>query len=148
INIDQQIKKYIDSACQATTAVLIEKVKELINQQNENQKHWNEQIQTTINERLNKLEQVGLMDGEPDLNNNQPTEEKQSNLTIPITICSSAETRNDIIQDNYPPTSTINRRIVNLTTQDTAFNADNVLSIIRHKAHKYQSIDYLPIKQF
>ncbi|CAG8765660.1 15903_t:CDS:1, partial [Cetraspora pellucida] len=97
----------------------------------------NEQIQTTINEHLNKLEQVGLMGGEPDLNNNQATEEKQSNLTIFITIYSFAGTRNDIIQDNYSPISTINRRIVNPTTQDTASNADNVLSIIRHKAYKY-----------
>ncbi|CAG8695561.1 3710_t:CDS:2, partial [Racocetra persica] len=103
-DIDQQIKKHIDSAYQ--------------------------QIQTTINERLNKLKQARLMDGEPNLNNNQPTEEEQSNLTTPITICSSARTKDDIIPGNYPPTPTFNRRIVNLMTQDTASSADNSVNEI------------------
>ncbi|CAG8738667.1 18304_t:CDS:2, partial [Racocetra persica] len=77
--------------------------------------------------------QAGLIDGEPNLNNNQPTEEEQSNLTTPVTIYSSSGTKDDIIPGNYPPTPTFNRRIVNLMTQDTASSADNVLSIIRHK---------------
>ncbi|RIB25051.1 hypothetical protein C2G38_2166972 [Gigaspora rosea] len=60
-DIDLHIKVYIDDAYQATITTLVDKVKELINQQAENQKRWNEQIQRTINDRFNKLEQVAVM---------------------------------------------------------------------------------------
>ncbi|CAG8761900.1 1942_t:CDS:2 [Gigaspora rosea] len=61
-DIDLHIKVYIDDAYQATITTLVDKVKELINQQAENQKRWNEQIQRTINDRFNKLEQVETRD--------------------------------------------------------------------------------------
>lgn len=49
-DLDPRIKAYIDEACQATISTLVDKVKELINQQTKNQKRWNEQIQKTIDD--------------------------------------------------------------------------------------------------
>ncbi|CAG8556336.1 17374_t:CDS:2 [Dentiscutata erythropus] len=99
-SMDPQIKAYIDSACQATVTTLIEKVKEIINQQTEAQRSWNEQLQKTIDEWFSKLEQVGLTTNGVNFNNNMATEEEQTNQTTPATICSQSELRDDLPQDN------------------------------------------------
>ncbi|CAG8728781.1 9176_t:CDS:1, partial [Dentiscutata erythropus] len=111
--MDPQIKEYIDSACQVTVSTLIEKVKELISQQAENQRQWNERIQNTMNEWFNKLEQVGLMNDGSEPNSNHAAEEENNNHTTPITIYSPPEARDDILQGNYPPTPLLNNMIIN-----------------------------------
>ncbi|CAG8715348.1 12598_t:CDS:1, partial [Racocetra fulgida] len=94
LNIDPQVKAYINNAYQTTILTVIDKVKELINQQAENQRCWNEQLQNTIKDHFSKLEQISLINN----SNNQPTEEEQSNQVIPVTICSTPETRDETLQ--------------------------------------------------
>ncbi|CAG8649671.1 8896_t:CDS:2, partial [Dentiscutata erythropus] len=122
-NIDSQIKAYIDNACQTTVSTLIDKVKELINQQAETQKRWNEQLQNTINDRFGKLEQVGLIDSP----NSQPIEEEQSNRMTPAIICSTPEMKDDAVQDNRYRTD-------NFNFQHTA-----QYKLLRHATHLLQS---------
>ncbi|CAG8614911.1 16084_t:CDS:2 [Dentiscutata heterogama] len=144
--MDPKIKEYIDNACQATMSMLIEKVKELIGQQAETQRQWNEQMQNTMNERFNKLEQVGMMSYVMDPNNNHANEEESNNQTI-TTICSPPEVRENIPQGNYPPTSLLNNMIVNAGLSDATICTNGEPIIAKNKARKYLSINYSTLKQ-
>ncbi|CAG8629866.1 6016_t:CDS:2 [Dentiscutata erythropus] len=123
INVDPQIKAYIDEACQKTITVLVDKVKEMINQQVQNQQQWNEQ-----------LEQANWTGTERQFNNNQHTEE---DLTSPATV-NSTDTRETTHQDNYPPTPALNELIENMMpletttqTKNKCMNRDNLEQIDR-----------------
>ncbi|CAG8459836.1 18020_t:CDS:2 [Gigaspora rosea] len=127
-DIDPKIIAYIDQACQATITTLVDKVKELINQQNENQKRWNEQIQKTIGDQFNKLEQVGLIDNGTN-SRESLTNEEQNNQATPATINSPPETRDD--QGNYPPIAVMSDMVIDPIPPK---NTKNELSITRNKA--------------
>ncbi|CAG8529139.1 13845_t:CDS:2, partial [Dentiscutata erythropus] len=78
--IDPHIKAFIENACQATITTLVEKVKDIMNQQAETQRCWNEQLQKTIDEHFSKLEQVGLVFNGESLNvNSMAAEEERPN---------------------------------------------------------------------
>ncbi|CAG8829496.1 28323_t:CDS:1, partial [Dentiscutata erythropus] len=99
-----------------------------------------------MNERFNKLEQVGMMSDEMNPNNNHATEEN-NNQTTPVTICSQPEARDDIPQGNYPPTPLLNNMIINAGLPDTTRCTNNEPLITKNKARKYQLIDYSSLKQ-
>ncbi|CAG8794527.1 20826_t:CDS:1, partial [Dentiscutata erythropus] len=79
---------------------LFEKVKDLLNHQTETQRLWNEQIQSTLNERFSKLEQAGLIDDVSNPDNNQPANDIVVDHAIPITVCSPSEKREETPQGN------------------------------------------------
>ncbi|CAG8780037.1 23493_t:CDS:2 [Gigaspora margarita] len=108
-DIDPQIKAYIDEAYQVTITTLIDKVKELINQQAE--------------------KQVGLIDNETN-SRESPTSEEQNNQATPATINSPPDARED--QGNYPPISVINDKLIDPILPK---NAKNELSVTRNKAY-------------
>ncbi|CAG8806791.1 10297_t:CDS:2, partial [Dentiscutata erythropus] len=99
--IDAQTKAYIDSACQNTISTIIEKVKELIDQQAENQRR--------------------RQSGE-----NYLLDENQAANASPVTVSSATETREDLTQGNYPSTPILNHMLANMLLPGTT-SASNML---------------------
>ncbi|CAG8795643.1 19842_t:CDS:2, partial [Cetraspora pellucida] len=119
-SIDSQTKEYIDNACQRAISTLFNRVKELIDQQREEQQQWNEQLKNMIKNHFNQLQQVNLTNIEKQPDNNQLPEEDH---TFPLTI-NSADTREFTTQGNYPPTSILNEIIVNIKPSDIVMSKD------------------------
>ncbi|CAG8446034.1 21141_t:CDS:2 [Dentiscutata erythropus] len=130
-NLDSQIKSYIDNSCQAAITTLFERVKDLLNQQAETQKHW---IQTTLNERFSKLEQVSLIDEESNPDNNQPANDIAANYTTLLTVCSPAESREEAPLSNQNSVPTFSNMLVNPVTIGSISNTSNIQSAMMHKA--------------
>ncbi|CAG8577751.1 37355_t:CDS:2 [Gigaspora margarita] len=95
--VDEATKAYINNTCQNTISTIIEKVKELINQQAESQKAWNEQIQQTMNNRFNQLVQMNWNNTTRQSANNQLAGNNQATNLSPVTICSAIEAREDLL---------------------------------------------------
>ncbi|CAG8573849.1 8852_t:CDS:2 [Gigaspora margarita] len=92
-----------------------EKVKELINQQMESQRCWNEQMQQTIDNCFNQLEQMNWNNTTRQPEDSQPAGDNQATNSSPVTTSSAVEAREDLPQGNYPPTPTLNHMLVNMT---------------------------------
>ncbi|CAG8787779.1 27621_t:CDS:2 [Gigaspora margarita] len=112
--VDEATRAYIDNAYQKTISMIIEKDKELINQQVESQRCWNEQMQQTMDNCFNQLVQINWNNTTRQSENNQPVRNNQATNSSPVTISLAIEAREDLPQDNYLFTPTLNHMLANM----------------------------------
>ncbi|CAG8699308.1 1853_t:CDS:1, partial [Dentiscutata erythropus] len=120
-------------------STIIDKVKELINQQAENQRGRNEQLQHLMDNRFSQLEQINWSNTTRQSRDNLPPDEGQASNASPITVCSAMEAREELPQGNYPFTPTLNHILANMVQMSEVISTSNVNENEKSRFHADKS---------
>ncbi|RIB16279.1 hypothetical protein C2G38_2143173 [Gigaspora rosea] len=155
--IDSQMKAYIDMMFHATTALVIQTVKQYMDQQFEVQREWNVQCMETINRKFVQLEQTNMGSNEAsnsNTNNNEQTTNVQQPQLLQHQDQEARQTPNvgknfGQIEGNYPPTPTINSLIMKASSETQDNNKQENDGPVKYKitTRKFSVINYTAFKQ-
>ncbi|CAG8775402.1 13072_t:CDS:2 [Gigaspora margarita] len=155
--IDPRTKAYLDMIIQSTAALMIQMVKQYMDQQFEVQREWNVQCMETINRRFEQLEKTNAGGNEVSTSNSgnsgqttsaqQPQQSQHQNQEHEQTPNIGGSLGQ--IEGNCPPTPIINSLIMKASSDIQGNNKQESDGSIKYKitTRKFPAIDYTAFKQ-